>query len=107
MSTQRTDEVKPTLEEILEILPHLILGNAEALYNDPDGQLAKDTISEMQRVVREANQREVKKSVEEALHAVDVLCESGAEYPNGVADGAWVYLGKIKSILRTLTNKES
>ena len=60
------ERVEPTLEEILEILPHLILGNAEALYNDPDGELAKNTISEMQRVVLRAHRTAITETDQQA-----------------------------------------
>lgn len=47
---------KSQMELILEVLPHLILGNAEELHNNPGGEMAKNTISEMQRVIRETHQ---------------------------------------------------
>lgn len=50
------------MELILEVLPHLILGNAEELYNNPDGEMAKNTISEMQRVIRETHHQQLQKA---------------------------------------------
>jgi hypothetical protein len=34
---------------------------------------------------------------------ISTLAEESIEYPNGIADGAWVYLGKLKAIIRDLS----
>lgn len=63
------------METILEVLPHLILGNAEELYNNPDGEMAKNTISEMQRVIRETLHQQLQKAREEVKTKVLAFTE--------------------------------
>lgn len=69
-------EEEKGMELILEVLPHLILGNAEELYNNPDGEMAKNTISEMQRVIRETHHQQLQKAREEerkqTLREIDI-----------------------------------
>jgi len=60
-------EEEKGMELILEVLPHLILNNAEELYNNLDGEIAKNTISEMQRVIRETHHHQLQKAREEEV----------------------------------------